>query len=134
MLGVQGMLHDEHAKRSISQSNASPLELVSFRFFMIRKEIHNMANTFKHVVIRVFGQEDAYPLRDLRKMAHVQLYLPCSNGSLAHQPFILIQHFKINGCWKCVIDCCKTTLGKSTPHLKQINEGCYYLQLLLQMS
>ena len=34
--------------------------------------------------------QDAYALRDLGKVAHVQPYLPGEPGSPARQPFILI--------------------------------------------
>ena len=73
--------------------------------------------------------QDVYALRDLGKVAHIQPYLPGLNGSPTQQPFI----FKINGCWKCVSNCRKTTLGQSTPHLKLINLGSHYMQSLHEM-
>ena len=82
-------------KEAYHKSKATPLELVTFRFFMIPKEVHNMANTLKigsalSEVDWSLMMQDAYALRDLGKVAHVQPYLPGPNGSPARQPFILI--------------------------------------------
>ena len=74
---------------------ASPLKLVSCRFFVIPKEVHNMANRFK--IRRAMSKvdwslmtEDAYVLEDLGKVAYVQPYLPCEYGTPMRQPFILV--------------------------------------------
>ena len=82
-------------KELVHKCKASPLEQVCFRFFMIPKEVHNMANKLK--IESALSQndwtsmmQDAYALRDLGKVAHVQPYLPGDKGSPAKQPFILI--------------------------------------------
>ena len=82
-------------KEAYHKSKASPLELVTYRFFMIPKEVHNMANRLKigSAMTKVdwaLMMQDAYALRDLGKVAHVQPYLPGEPGSPAIQPFILI--------------------------------------------
>ena len=65
-------------KEAYHKSKASPLELVSYRFFMIPKKVHNMVNRLK------FGStmSEVYwslmmqnALRDLGKVARVQPYL-----------------------------------------------------------
>ena len=50
MLGVQGMWHEfgmSVRKEAYRKSKDSPLELVSYKFFIIPKEVHNMANRLK---------------------------------------------------------------------------------------
>ena len=83
-------------KEAYHHTKANPLELVSYnRFFMIPKEVHNMANTLKSgsdmsEVDWSLILQDAYPLRDFGKVAHVQHYLLGPNGYPTRQPFILI--------------------------------------------
>ena len=73
-------------KEAYHKSKASPLELVSYRFFMIPKEVHNIANRLKigsdmTKVDCTLMIQDAYALRDLGKVAHVQPYLLGEPGS-----------------------------------------------------
>ena len=82
-------------KEAYQKSKASPSKLVSYRFVMIPKEVHNMENTLKikNVMSEVDWSlilQDAYPLRDFGKVAHVQHYLLGPNGYPTRQPFILI--------------------------------------------
>ena len=67
-------------KEAYRKSKDSPLELVSYKFFIIPKEVHNMANRLKigSAMTKVdwsLIMQDAYALRDLGKVAHVQPYL-----------------------------------------------------------
>ena len=73
-----------HAKKKTHQSKASPLELVSFRFFMIPKQVHNMANRL------ILNDGNAYALKEEGTTTHVQLYLLGLDGSPTLQLFILI--------------------------------------------
>ena len=101
-------------KEAYHKSKASPLDLVTYRFFMIPKEVHNMANKLKigsamSAVDWSLMMQDAYALRDLGKVAHVQPYLPGEYGSPARQPFILVlqdewmlemcERLSINNSW-----------------------------------
>ena len=88
-------------KETYHKSKASLLELVSYQFFMIPKEAHNMSNKLKFgsAMLEVdwsLMMQDAYALRDLGKVAHVQPYLPGEYGSPARQPFILV--LQDDGC------------------------------------
>ena len=83
-------------KEAFHKAKAIPLELVTFRFFMIPTEGHNMANTLKigsalSEVDSSLMMQDAYALQDLGKVAHVQPYFPGSNGSPSRQPFIFVK-------------------------------------------
>ena len=82
-------------KETYHKSKASRLELVSYKFFMMPKEVHNKANRLKigSAMTKVdwsLMMQDAYALQYLEKVAHVQPYLPGEPGSPARQPFILI--------------------------------------------
>ena len=61
-------------KEAYQKSKASPSKLVSYRFVMIPKEVHNMENTLKikNVMSEVdwsLMMQDAYEIRDLGKVA-----------------------------------------------------------------
>ena len=82
-------------KEAYHKSKASPLDLVSYRFFMIPKDVHNMANRLKigsamSKVDRSLMMQDAYAIRVLGKVTHVQPYLLGEYGSPTRQPFILV--------------------------------------------
>ena len=83
-------------------------------FFMIPKEVHNMANRQKigsvmSEVDQSSMMQDAYALKSQRKVGHVKPRIPSSNASLAWQPFILTiydqrmlemcEHLSCNNAW-----------------------------------
>ena len=58
---------EPYVKRTYHKSKGNPLELGSFRFFMISNEVHNMANKLKigSALLKVdwfFMMQDAYAL------------------------------------------------------------------------
>ena len=75
--------------------------------------------------------QDAYALRDLGKVAHVQPYLPGPNGSPARQPFILILQDK----W--MLEMCERLSQNNSwaidSTFKTNQLGSHYMQLLHQM-
>ena len=64
-------------KEAYHKSKASPSELVAFRFFMIPKEVHNMATTLQTIENAMVDvdwslmMQDTYAFKDLGKVAHV---------------------------------------------------------------
>ena len=87
--------HMSMCKEAYHKSKASPLELASYQFFMIPKEVHNMANRLKigSTMSKVnwsLMMQYAYALGDIGKVSHIQPYLPDECGSPTRQPFILV--------------------------------------------
>ena len=63
-------------KEACHKFKASPLELVNYMFFMIPREVHNMAYKLKikSSMLEVdwsLMMQDAYAQRDLKKLAHI---------------------------------------------------------------
>ena len=88
-------------KAIIDKNKVTPVERVTFRFFMLTKEVHNMAsklNIKKDIAVDdwVTMMQEAYALKDQGKVAYIQPYIPTK------QPFVLIiqDQWMLNMCMR----------------------------------
>ena len=82
-------------KATIHKAKVTPVERVVFRFFMLIREVHNMASKLKvkkAITVDDWAtmMQEVYALKEQDKVAYVQPYIPTK------QPFVLIM--QDNGC------------------------------------
>ena len=86
-------------KAIIHKTKVTPVERVVFRFFMLTKEVQNIARKFnvkKSIALDDWTTmiQEAYALKQEGKVAYVQLYIPTK------QSFVLIMQYQwmLNMC------------------------------------